>query len=631
MEGHKDISEMSFEEFFSESGRKEKNEDAVRVPEPVRKAERRSDAKRGFDGSSPKINYRDRKFILYIPRFTGGDSDQFNTAIDCRDVVIPTQRLESIRRQGARITRPSEINLTDVGVSPMDEFKLVIDGEVVFTNRSRDVIFFNNIGLPQGKPVGDVTAVYRRGLSLRLVKADVVETYVSGDLEVARLDVSIAGGVWIEDRKQDAEESPAEPEAEMEKKAEPVKKTASKKPAKRVKVAASISMPIGSKDADVLFDGNTMPLYVSYPDVTISVEGCDPSECSVLVRDHSGEIVFGRIPAENGKVTLRTGPQDGGMTAEIERDGKVIASSRYFLIPDFECSYSGKGDIPEDPEVSFTIFGTNYSKSIYDSDVGGPYGHGDSSFEVLWYIPAVTFDLGDGPIQYQTMDMDVDDLPDTMVVSAKGTRKRKLFFGGDKGKKTDLTPDWDGGTYQLDLKPLKEEMYSNPSVAYNLFITVNSFPNRRFMTIRNPVRMTASFQDGVIMADVGPQSTECICRLYTLDKTTRDVPLSPGHNEVPVEENVIEAEIMEMHNGNVRTSVPVKVRSMPFLHRDPTGDFWLYVSKSKRIPLPEGLIVNGSPDFGSIREWHGRIVRMNPELRDVTYPMIQAAFTDARY
>ena len=37
---------------------------------------------------------------------------------------------------------------------------------------------------------------------------------------------------------------------------------------------------------------------------------------------------------------------------------------------------------------------------------------------------------------------------------------------------------------------------------------------------------------------------------------------------------------------------------------------------------------DGQPDLAHIKAWHDRIVRMNPELKGVTFEMIKKAFTD---
>ena len=36
--------------------------------------------------------------------------------------------------------------------------------------------------------------------------------------------------------------------------------------------------------------------------------------------------------------------------------------------------------------------------------------------------------------------------------------------------------------------------------------------------------------------------------------------------------------------------------------------------------------MDGKPQYNVIRTWHDRIVRMNPELKGVTYQMMQEAF-----
>ena len=86
--------------------------------------------------------------------------------------------------------------------------------------------------------------------------------------------------------------------------------------------------------------------------------------------------------------------------------------------------------------------------------------------------------------------------------------------------------------------------------------------------------------------------------------------------------------VIEMYKGQPNTSVKVTVRPLPFLHRDSMGDKWMYVSSTKRIPLPDDLFKDGKPDVPAIRSWHERIVRMNPELKGVTFEMIQKAFND---
>ena len=250
-------------------------------------------------------------------------------------------------------------------------------------------------------------------------------------------------------------------------------------------------------------------------------------------------------------------------------------------------------------------------------------------FKVVWCVPYVTYDIGNGPVPFESTEIDVTDLKgEIMTVTVRGARKKSVFFGGGKSKKRDITPDWEGETYSIELEPIRDEVYSSPTTSFSLFITVNSFPTRHFMTIRSPQRIGAKFEDGNIVASIDASAKDCICRLYKIDKSVTEVPISADNNTVPVSDDVIEAEVIEMYKGAPRDTVKVVVRPMPFLHRDSMGDKWMYVSNAKRIPLPDDLFKDGVPDIPAIKAWHDRIVRMNPELKGVTFEMIQKAFKD---
>lgn len=626
MEAHKDISEMSFEEFFSEPKARAERKDSAKAvpPSESRRTAESAGSRQGFAGAGPKVNYTAGRFQLYVPRYAGLDTDRFDVAIDCPQGVIPMGRLESVRQKGGRTTRPSTLDLTTVGVSPMEQFKLTIDGETVFENRPRQVLFFNNIGLPMNKPVGDVYAIHLPSVSLRLVRAEVIEDTVKDGLAVTRLDVSVAGGVWVDDSVPEVQVAPAE-EVHVE---EPKPAKVKKAPVKRVRVKGSISLSPGSKDADILYGGEELQLYPAEVTVRPVVEGCDISECSLSLRSEEGSVIAGPVQASQS-VDLDSAGAFGPATVVLEREGKVLAESKVFLIPGFTCSYEGKGDIVDDPVVEFSFADVSGSRNMYDENAYGPFEHDGITFYIRWAVPAVTYDLGDGPVRYAPVDVDIADLKaDRMRIIVKGARKKALFFGGEKGKKTDVTPGWDGEYYDVDLEPIREEVYSHPSSTYCFYITVNSFPNRRFMRITNPVRLKARFEEGYIVADVDEAAPECVCRLYGFNGVQNDVALVPGENRVLVDADVIEAEVLELDGSKVRLSVPVSVRHLPFLQKDAMGDLWLYVSRSKRIPLPAGLIVDGKPVPNAIKAWHDRIVRMNPELRNVTLAMMQKAFTD---
>ena len=635
MEAHKDITEMSFEEFFADSKVKsEKKELKERAPDPaadIQQEKPRQKEEMGFFGAGPKVNYTAGRFQLYVPRFTGGENDQFNTAIDCEAGVIPLARLEYTKHKDTRTTRPATLDLTSAGVSPMERFSLTIDGEVVFTNKPRDIMFFNNIGIPVAKPAGDTFVVHSPLTSLKLVKCEEISpAEIRDGLIVEHLQVSMAGGVWIDDTpyEGDAEDPTARAavsEPVPEDKPEEPKPKPKKKAAGRIKGTLTLSEPV--KDADIICDGVTYPMYAGPFSATVDAGARDVSQFFIHVRNASGDILK-PTPADPA-MRIDTGDAFGPAEVIFEKeDGKVLAKEDVFLLPGFACSYEGKGDIVEHPAVEYTMFGETAVKDLTQDGAYGPFEKDGTTFFVDWIVPVVTYDIGAGMVPYSECEVDIGDMTaDYLRVSVKGARKKSLFFGRKTGKKINLTPEWDGETCEVDMDIIRDEVYQDSgSHEYYLFISVNSFPNRRFMTIRNPPMMEVSFADGQITAEIQPNAARCVCRLYRTDKSAEEFELSAGTNTVPVDADVVEAEVTESSGDKVRMCIPVKVRPLPFLLKDDTGDYWLYVSKDKRIPLPDELIVGGKPQYQTIRAWHDRIVRMNPELRDVTYAMMQDAF-----
>ena len=621
MSDQKDIADMSFEEFFSESKKKaEKEADRKNAAKSQQDSPKTG---RGFIGATPKINFNNGKFLLYVPRYRGLENDRFDIAVECAGTVTPMNRLESVKQGGGRVTRPDTIDLTPAGVTPMDDFVFTIDGEKAFVNKARPISFYNSVGSPVIRPMGEVTAVARAGSELKLFKAELLESTEKNGLAVFKLNVLVSGTAKVDENAthEPVEEAPKEeavPEVEEKKPA------AKKKPAKKAVAKGEVSLSQPCADADVVYGDERLPLYASAPIATFSITGCELPECTVRIAGKDGDISVTEAVAQ---MSVDTGEYGGPVTVSLEKGAKVLSSSKYFIIPGFSCKYSGKGDITDDTKVKYKVFGEEGVRDVMSED---PYSfsHDGMDFKVVWCVPAITYDIGNGPQPFSVADVDILDLKDVIKVTVKGARKKALFFGGISGKKRDVTPDWEGDTYEIDMAPIRAEVFDAPSSTFCLYITVNSFPNRKFMTIRNPVRIKASFKDGTVIAEVDPSVKDCVCRLYKIDKSVEEVRVSSENPNVPVSQDVIEAEVVEIYDGQPRTSISVPVRQLPFLHRDSMGDKWMYVSRSKRIPLPDELYKDGKPDTQAIRSWHERIVRMNPELKGVTSEMMLKAFND---
>lgn len=622
MEGHKSISDMSFEEFFSEGEKPAKvsKKASGEKPAPEMGA---VEVKRGFASNGPKLNLMGGKFFLYVPRYTGGPDDRFETAIEYSGGVVPLQRLESTKQRGSRVSRPSTLEVSANGISPLEAFTFTIDGAKVYENHARQILFFNNMGMPMGRPMGDVTAVVPTGTKLRLVKAEALGTVTKDGLDLVHLDISVAGGVWVDD----VPDVPKEPAAESPEVEEPVKAVKKvKKPAvRKVPVKGSIELPASFRDADVRYAGSMFPIYDSHPIITVSVDGCEYGDCTVRATVNGVDSMSPTTASH--EVVVDTGEDMGLVEVILEKGSTELCRASYFSIPGLTCTFAGKGDLTDSTMVEYSMPEYAGTADVSSDSAYGPFRYGNIEFEIVWMLPYSTYDTGSGPIQMGDASIDIDDLSgDDLLVTIRGARKKTVFFGKEKGKKRELTPDWEGDQYRIPLAQIREEVYASPSSNHCFYVTVNSFPNRKFLTVSNPVKVKATFQDGVITVEVGSSSADCLCKLYNMDKTVDTVKLTCGVNEVQVGPSVVEAEIVEAHGGVDCVTTPVKVRDIPFLALDESGDRWMYVSRSKRIPLPDDLFTGGAPNMAAVRSWHDRIVRMNPELRNVTFDMMWRAF-----
>ena len=622
MDARKDITDMSFEEFFSEQKVKKEKESARVEAAKAKKEASMGDHQPGFQGSGPKLNFIDGRVMIYIPRYTASENSRFEVAVEVGEEIVTLGRLDSVKQRSNRVSRPDTKDITGAGVKPFGGFAITIDGEKVFEQKPCDMLYFNNMGSSMRKPFGEIYAICEPGSRLKVSRTDIIDQTERNGLMVIHATVNATGGIWVDDSNQPAEEE-AEPEAVPEKEAEPAPKSkpAKKKPAKKAK--GEISFPAGLQDADIMFDGEVLALYDSMPVPAVTVEGADPSECEIRV-ERAGVAVIAPVAATE-RINSKSDDLWGPIDVSLVKAGKALASKRVFVIPGFSCEYSGKGDLTEDTGITFSVFGQDGQCDAFDG--ARQFEHEGFAFAVKWAVPAVTYDIGSGPVRVGDGEINASDIKGgRMVIDAKGARKKAIFFGGETGKKRELASNWEGDSVELDMADVIDEIYSNPSARYCLYITVNSFPNRRFLVVRNPERITVSFADGVIGIDADASVSECVCRLHAIDKTQTDVPVQPGHTDIPVPENIIEAEVVETNDGRVRVAIPVAVRQLPFVLKDETCSVWLYVSKSKRLPLPDNLFVDGKPDEKAIRAWYDRIVRMNPEMKSMPFPTVVAAF-----
>ena len=602
----RDISDMSFDEFFL--GKKSSPKRERPKPAEGQDAEAKvSDIDgSGFARGRPKLNVRGASVLLFVPRYDGGKGARYAASVEQGGRRFDLGQLKVSPLDGGLSSLPTEFDLLAAGVSPLDAFVLEIDGRKVYEVFAHGSMMFDSDGMPISRAADDTVVLYPKGKHLWLGDAKVAASTDVGDLTIATVEVAKGGYIRVRDRPQ-----PAERKAEEEKPKEPVRK-------QKLKPAARIDLPQAETVASVRDGKSLLPIYASAPAVSFSLKDTDESECVLWL---NGE----EVPMEGFDPS--SVPASGRTDLSVVKDGKKLASASFYVIPGFSCSYQGKGDIQESEYIDVSADGKDVRRSIYEG-LDDPLEVGGEEVRLAWNIPVVTYDLGSGEVPFGESEVEVDSLVDSIVVTVRNASKKALFLGNTAtGKKSNITPEWEDDTIRLDASLIEDAVFESSTRSASLFITVNSCPVRRFLTFVNPADTEISHSAGEIRVNVRG-SGEHVCRIFNLDKTVETVALVQGDNRVPVPMKAISAEVAEIRNGKEISVETVSIRDLPFLLRDDMGDVWLYVSKEKRIPLPDGLMANGKGNPSEIRKWHSQIVRMNPELRTVSPEKLIKAFAD---
>lgn len=599
----RDISDMSFDEFFlgkKPSTRRDRPKQSEGGEQPASDVDGS-----GFPRGRPKLNVRGTSILLFVPRYDGGSAAKYEAAIEQGGRTLKLGRLKVSPLDGGLSSLPTEFDLLVVGVSPLDEFVLTVDGKRVYEMFAHRSMMFDTDGMPISRAADDTVVLYPKGSHLWLGDAKVVTTAEVGDLLVSTVEVAKGGYIRVRDRPQPVERPKAE---------EPRPKDAPKK--QKLKPAASIDLPPAETVASVRDGDALLPLYPGVPEIGFTLKDTTEAECVLWLNGSE-------VPMEGFDASAV--PASGRTDLSVVREGRKLDSASFYVIPGFACSYQGKGDIPDDRYVDVTYEGGDARLDVY-ADLDRPLKVNGEDVRVAWNIPVVTYDAGEGEVPFQEAEVNVDGLPDSIVVTVRNASKKSLFLGST-GKKSNITPEWTDDTVRIESSAVESAVFDSPTRSASMYITVNSCPVRRFLTFVNPADTEVSYSAGEVRVIVRGNGDH-VCRVFNLDKTVEEHVLSKGENSVPVSQKAISAEVAESRGGREISVETVTIRELPFLLRDDMGDVWLYVSKEKRIPLPDGLLENGRKNPGEVRKWHDQIVRMNPELRTVSPEKMIKAFAD---
>ncbi len=603
----KDISDMSFDEFFGKGGSKKKDEPKAVVESHVEQSPTVID-RSGFPSGRPKLNVHGGQISLYVPKYNGGRGAKYEVSIEQDGRSVNLGRLKTSPLNSDVSSLPTEFDILGNGISPLRAFILYIDGKAVYDMFEHSHLMFSAEGMPISRAEDITVVLYSAGKHLWMTDAKLSATMEIGDMRIDTVEVAPGGYVRVRDRPQPVER----PKGEAVKTEEVARKP-------KVKPAVRISMSAADPSISVMSGKSTLPLYASFPTMAFDVKGVDEADC--IVRTEIGDSVT-ECPIPEFDITACS-DNSGQVRISVMSGGKALATESFFVIPGFSCSYSGHGDIPSDPQVTFTMGGVDYVRDIFADGLDGPYGFGDGEIRLRCNIPVVTYDVGNGEVPFAESEIQVDDLPDSIVIKVTGATKKSIFLAGT-GKKVNLTPDWDDDLIRLDSNPIRKAVFDSDSRSAALYITVNSCPVRRFLTITNQSGVDVNLSGGALSVTVRG-SGAYVCRVFNIDRSVDSIDLTVGENTIPLGSGAITADVVEIRDGKEIHTESVMIKEIPFLLRDSMGDVWFHVSKDKRIPLPDGLLSKGPAE---IRAWHSQIVRMNPELRAVSPEKTVKAFKD---
>ena len=131
----KDISDMSFDEFFlgKKSGSKAKE-----VPRPAESSdgETRVDGSRFIRGH-PKINVKGGRISLFIPKYEGGKGARYAVKVMQGGRVFNLGNLKSSPLDSDVSSIPTEFDLTESDIDPLGGYILSIDGRTSTRDSNR--------------------------------------------------------------------------------------------------------------------------------------------------------------------------------------------------------------------------------------------------------------------------------------------------------------------------------------------------------------------------------------------------------------------------------------------------------------------------------------------------------------
>lgn len=443
-------------------------------------------ARIGFTDGGPSIRYGGDRFLLSIPRYLGRPGDLYEVMIACRRGRIPAPPLRTSPNSDASL--PASVDLTSMGVSPLEEFSLIIDDETVFVNLATDRMIFDSEGEQRISVVGRGHVAVPRNAKTSAMGAGIISSRCIGRTKVLSMDFSAGGVLEVGQRigrdsyakaiRAEKPGLPACPSADISISFtdEPIDITAyptENSPFGQAYVAQGIRIP-------------PLPFFGRIPGVEVAASGCDLSDCTLRVEDMEGNVLFGPVQVTAGTIVLDTARFEGIAQAVVSVNGEAVRTIRYFIDTMFRVELPQVGFYTKDSVATISTAATSFECDVFKGKMILFRNYSVMiRFNAVYYYVSIGTRMRKITTRLDHLSIESTDLKDCIKVGARiigdrTPRIRKRILMRSRGRIVPLTKSVIKGDMIVQVDQLKELMAGEDC---ELFIEEEGRGTFNFLTV----------------------------------------------------------------------------------------------------------------------------------------------------
>ena len=417
-----------------------------------------------FKDQSPCIRLEDGRFRLHIPRYRSREGDRLEPTLNDGSRSVPLPPLAS-GRYG--VTAPAVVDLTAFGFSPLEQFILSIDGNSVFINHPTDRMIFDGDGEMCTSVTGRGYVVVSKNSSVKMLGAGLLSRRDMGAVQVLEMDFSEGGTVDLDriplaDAKRalrtEGDSQSAEATAAIE----------------FVGTEPCVRLSLVEGYAETRRE-IPCPAFNRLPLVAVSVEGCEPRECTIRAEDDRGAIIFGPVEVTGGAIQLNTKLYKGPAKVVISFGGSEIGSAFYLIHNRMTAEIPSKAFCTEIDVCRIQMGDREFVRNVFSRRLFKNFGH---TYRILFDNTLYMFGIGDSDLELKPLHKEImlsSELRGDLVVSAKlfgdSVPMRKGLYAGALGESIrPISPSRRKGILKVSAEKILEELGDKDSLIVYLVV-----------------------------------------------------------------------------------------------------------------------------------------------------------------